>query len=256
MDRANQLGLLTPSLGVVSEVLTCPASAAPATPHVMDSTQPLPASPAVAGGGPWVHSTGTLVPRGSLLVYEASERELCDLETRSIARGVRAHEQTARHVKRSAAESAALDEFCSWLAGLGLDGFGTITFSTPYAERHRLYSLKTALEHVRHVLRGAPMHGGRSRGYLGRYVLAGEWHPSGRTVPHVHIAFETFRAEGVCRDLYRHFSNTCGRCRFEPMRDVDTATLYALKDTIKATSKDPTSLVLRLQRPRAARGKR
>lgn len=256
MSRGEQLSLM-PSVGAASAIPRSLDTAAAPTDSLRDSSHPLPAQPAGGGTGPWVHSaSGLSLPRGSVLVREATEQELVDLEVRSIVRGVRQHAQVARHVKRSAAESSALDEFCAWLAGYAIDGFGTITFSDQVAETRRIYSLRRAIEVVRLELRVAGMKNGRQRGYTGRYVLAGEWHPSGRQVPHVHIAFETFRASGVCPDLFRHFSNTFGRCRFEPMRDVDTATLYALKDTIKATSKDPDSLYLRLTRPRTSRGKR
>jgi hypothetical protein len=252
MSRAEQLVLLAPSSPSPDSGLLTPQSSLP-----MASSPSLSAQPAEGGAGAWVHSaSGLSLPRGSLVVREASEQELLDLEVASIVRGARRGAQVARHVKRSVAESNALDEFCGWLSGNAIDGFGTVTFTDQVAEKRRIYSLRRAIEVVRLELRHAGMKNGRQRGYTGRYVLAGEWHPSGRLVPHVHIAFETFRAEGVCRDLFRHFSNTFGRCRFEPMRDIDTATLYALKDTIKATSKDPDSLYLRLTRPRISRGKR
>jgi len=84
-------------------------------------------------------------------------------------------------------------------------------------------------------------------------VASGEWHRSGRKIPHVHLALESMGAVDplkVCADLFSYFSKTRGRCRFEVMREAPAATLYALKDTVKGSAHDASSLDLRLRRTR------
>jgi hypothetical protein len=110
---------------------------------------------------------------------------------------------------------------------------GVVSFSDAYAARHGIYSPKRALDDVwRGITQDARIRG--SHGFRGRFVLAAEWHRTGREVPHVHAAFEGVgNRQSLCYDFWRHFKNTRGRCRFEEMRDVDTATLYGLKDVLK-----------------------
>lgn len=208
--------------------------------------------------GLWRHSSGVLLPRGTVVTSQLDDFELEELSARSEQRGAVAGALQARRVKRSLAEENQLHAFCEWLASYELNAFGTVSFTDDYAARYGIYSLSAALRDVRRGLADCPMKRGAIKGFRGRYVLSGEWHPSGRLVPHVHLALDCMGApiEKVCGDLYRYFFRTRGRSRFEPMRDVDTATLYALKDTVKASAKDPTSVEFRLHRPRCHRGRR
>jgi hypothetical protein len=222
---------------------------------------PLPTAPSGAGGAPteeqvaaWVHSrSGLSFPRLSMLTYAATGADYEALAAGSVRRGLSAADRLqARKVRRSAAEEAALHAFCGWLAEYGLDVIGTVTFSPKYADDHGIVSLERAIDDVRRGLAQCGMRHGRKKGFQGRYVLAGEWHPSGRQVPHVHLALESrpWRTDEDVRSLWSYFFGTRGRSRFEVMRDVDRATLYGLKDTIKASQNDATSSYLRLAQPR------
>jgi hypothetical protein len=158
---------------------------------------------------------------------------------------------TGFRVKRSARDEGQLGALCEWLHSYEIDLIGTVSFSPAYAESHGIFSLKRALADVALGLREIPMVRGTIKGYRGRYVLAGEWHPSGRNVPHVHLALDSMGVadpEKVCGELFRYFFSTRGRSRFEPMRDCDSATLYGLKDTVKASEHDPDSIYLKLGR--------
>jgi hypothetical protein len=212
-------------------------------------------APAAAASLP--PASGTLAPqsmkppRGALLCYRATDAELLALQARCDARGVNHHAAVARKVKRSAADEAQLQAICEWLQEHKLDVFGTVTFRDDYADPRHIYSLPRALEDVARGLHDCPMAGGH-KGFIRPYILTGEWHPSGRKVPHVHIALHSGPrgVESVCADLFAHFSRSRGRSRFEPMRDVDSATLYALKDTVKGIAADPDSVRSRLWTPR------
>jgi hypothetical protein len=236
-------------------------------------------------------SSGVLVPIGALVTSRLSGDSLdvlrADLTASSDRRGVRAFVQDQRGKRLSAwseltplqrrkwRASSELHELCSWLAETGLDIIGSITYSDPYAaapeyhwstERgcyvnhggHGILSIDRALKDVRQGLREVPMKRGAIHGFQGKFANSGEWHPSGRIVPHVHLALDSMGApiEAVCGDLYRYFSSTRGRSRFEPMRDCDEATLYGLKDTVKASASDANALDLRLHRTRKFRGRR
>lgn len=216
------------------------------------------AQPAAAPADVWRHPSGILLPRGTVVSCQATEAELDELERRSQDRGVREHAHVARHVKRSASEERQLQEFCQWLQGHGLDILGSVTFTDEYAARHCVYSLKRAIDDVHAGLRDIRMKRGSLQGFRGKFVMAGEWHPSGREVPHVHLVLDSMGApiENVCTDLWQYFYLTRGRSRFEPMRDTSVATLYGLKDTIKSGVIDPDSMRLRLSRPRCSRGRR
>jgi hypothetical protein len=134
---------------------------------------------------------------------------------------------------------AQLQEFCEYLNGFDLDLMGTVSFSDKYAAAHRLYSLRAALLDVERGLHSVPMRNRTLRGFRGRYVLCGEWHPSGRQVPHVHLALDSMGVHDksrMCKELWSYFVGTRGRCRFEPMRDRTIATLYGMKDTIKSNA--------------------
>lgn len=201
----------------------------------------------------WIHSSGIHLPRGCVVHSEASEDDLARLARSSAARGVREHALIARnHLKRRAAETQQLQVFTEWLSCQGLDLFGAVSFTDEYAARHGIYSLSRALDDVWVGLNDVPMKRGRIKGFPGKFVLAGEWHPSGRSVPHVHLALESGSAPGdaVCNDLWRYFFHTRGRSRFEPMRDQNVATLYALKDSVKASTKDADSVRFRMWRPK------
>lgn len=205
-----------------------------------------------AGGDAWRHSSGIWLPRGSVVVDKLDSAEIDALAARSAARGAVSAALDARKVKRSESEAAQLEAFCEWLAAEGLDLFGVVSFSDDYAARYGIYSLKRGLDDVWAGLNQVPLRRGQRVGFRGKYVLAGEWHPSGRLVPHVHLALESAGCppEKVCGELYRYFYGSRGRSRFEPMRDVDTATLYALKDTVKASARDADCVRFRLWHPK------
>lgn len=199
-----------------------------------------------------------LVPTGATVLRIMDVSDLDRLKSGSERRGVQAFATAGRKVKRSARDAAQLQALCEWLHGYELDILGTVTYSEEYAERRGIRTLAAALRDVAEGLREVPMVRRSIRGYRGRYVLAGEWHPSGRKVPHVHLALDSMGvvdAEKVCGDLFRYFKSTRGRARFQPMRDATVATLYGLKDTIKASEHDPDSILLKLNRHKALRGR-
>lgn len=209
--------------------------------------------------GDWTHSSSGLVfPRGTLVTTTADDGDLNRIADGSARRGVQAFAALSRKIRRSARDESQLQALCEWLHGYQLDILGTVTYSDDYAESHGIRSLAHALADVDRGLREMWMRNHSIRGYRGRYVLAGEWHPSGRKVPHVHLALDSMGvvdSEKVCGDLFRYFKSTRGRCRFEPMRDATTATLYGLKDTIKASEHEPDTILLKLNRHRALRGR-
>lgn len=197
--------------------------------------------------GPWVHESGLHLPRGCLVTRQATEAELQALAARSAARRAAAPAAARLAPPRPAGDTAQLDGFCEWLQAEGLDVFGSVTYRDDYAERFSIFSLNRAL--------GDVWRGLHDFGFRYKFVLAGEWHPSGRRVPHVHLAMESggIPADRVCRDLYGYFLHSRGRCRFEPMRDQSVATLYALKDSVKASARDADSIRFRLWRPKRVR---
>lgn len=213
---------------------------------------------ALAAAGAWRHSlTGMMVPRGMMLTSAATPDDYGRLAEGSERRGVQAAGLLARRVKRSARDEAQLQAICEWLDGYQLDIIGSVSFSDAYAASHGVYSLSRALEDVWQGLHEIPMVRGTIRGYRGRYVLAGEWHPSGRNVPHVHLALDSMGvadSSKVCTDLWRYFYGSRGRSRFEPMRDANKSTLYGLKDTVKASEKDPDCIRLKLSRHSSLKG--
>lgn len=156
--------------------------------------------------------------------------------------------------RRPLAEEEQLQALCEWLHGHGLDLMGVVTFSDQYADSHGIYSIASAVRDVWRGLSEIRMHSGKGYkvGYPFKFVLAGEMHRTGRTVPHVHVALESHGvpAGKLCAELFTYFLFTRGRCRFEPMRDVDLATLYGLKDTVKASKSDPSAIAARLWYPR------
>jgi len=204
----------------------------------------------------WRHPSGILVPRGTVVATEQTDPDdflqaQSDWQDSSDRRGVQAHTQKARKVKRSAADTKALDALCDWLAERGLDIIGTVTFTDEYAKRHGIYNLGRGLDDVEQGLKDITLKGGSIHGFRGAYALGGEWHPSGRQVPHVHLALSSNGAvdiNEVCSDLFAYFSRTRGRSRFEQMRDVTKGSLYALKDTLKASATDPSCMRLRSKR--------
>jgi len=200
----------------------------------------------------WEYSPGVWLPRGAVVTSTLDPAALSDLEGRSLARGVRAFSEPRAQVKRSALETDSLEAFAAWLSTHSLDVLGTVTFRDEYAAAHGLRSLSRALADVERQLRRVTMRKGQRIGFLGRYVLCGEWHPSGRNVPHVHAVFDSCGepVEAVCSELYHHFYTYCGRSRFEPMRDQTQATLYGLKDTVKSASIENGGLAMRLGRQR------
>jgi len=201
----------------------------------------------------WLHAaSGLLLPRGTVVKSELSADELAELEARSDLRDVQSWYNRSRNIKRTRQDETQLHALCEWFSTRNLNILGTVTFSDDYAASHNIYSLSRALTDVWNGLTEMTLNKGKIRGFRGRFLLSGEWHPSGRHVPHVHLVLDSRGApiESVCSDLWRYFYHTRGRSKFEPIRDVDTATLYALKDTIKASAHDPECLRMRLTRPK------
>jgi len=100
--------------------------------------------------GPWMHSSsGIAYPRGSMLVYLASDEDYVRLEDGSERRGAREADRLSTHVRRSLAHQQQLEAFCAWLAGYAFDILGTVTYSDEYAERYNILSMKAAIRDVR-----------------------------------------------------------------------------------------------------------
>lgn len=196
--------------------------------------------------GVWRHSSGVLLPRGAVVTRTMDPDELAAFNDRCSAQA-EPQAACAGRVRRSVASASQLDAFCEWLQANGLDIFGTVTYRDEYANRYGVYSLKRGLDDV--------WAGLTHLGFRYKFVLAGEWHPSGRQVPHVHLALESAGQpiDKMCSDLYRYFFDSRGRSRFEPMRDQNVATLYALKDSVKASARDADSMRFRLWRPKRVR---
>lgn len=211
-------------------------------------SDPLPTRPPGRGGstdaGVWV---GERFMPGAYLLSALDDEKRAALALGSERRGAIADNRLARGVRRSAADERQLQTFCEWLSRYGLDILGTVTYREEYASRYGIFSLSRALQDVERGLREVTLRHGAGQGFRGRYVLCGEWHPSGRVVPHVHLALESRGGvKNDCTDLFLYFLSTRGRSRFEPMRDQTVATLYGLKDTIKASHHDADCVRLRL----------
>ena len=198
----------------------------------------------VGGGGPrndglWRHD-GVVVPWGSVAVSHLTDEDLERLDAGRVRRGLGNRPQP----RRSASDEERLQALCEWLHDHGLNTIGVVTFSDEYAARHSIYSLNRALDDV-----WAGMVQAR---FPWKFVLAGEFHRTGRTVPHVHVALEIppHAQPRVCSELWRYFFATRGRSRFEPMRDVNAATLYGLKDTVKDAAADTSTTRFRLWHPK------
>lgn len=214
--------------------------------------------------GPWVHSSGASLARGTVVRYNATQVELDALDMVHDQRVAWAKGHKPQHLPDSEGNPCAcprcvkLHATCEWLSGYGLDVLGTVTFSDDYAERFGIHSLQSAMRDVRRGLAQVPMKRNTRKGFPFCYVLTGEWHPSGRQVPHVHVALESgsMPVDRVCTELWTYFFATRGRSRFEPMRDTSRATLYGLKDTIKSAELDANWCVTRLHHPRVGRSRR
>lgn len=179
---------------------------------------------------------------GAVASRKLTDADLERLDAASARRGVRGHTSP----KRLLAEENLLQAHCEWLhQEHHLNLIGVVTFSDQNAASRGIYTLDRALDDV---WRGLTI----GMRYPWKFVLAGEHHRTGRTVPHVHLALEAppHATERVCRDLWHYFLNTSGRSKFEPMRDVTAATLYGLKDTVKSTKEDSSSLRMRLWHPK------
>lgn len=199
-----------------------------------------------AANGLWLND-GVWVPRGAVAVSIATEEDLDRIAAGSRRRGGVGSPNVPRPLK----DSQSLEALCEWLHGHGLTAMGVVTFTDEYADRFGIHSLDRALDDVWQGLQNVPMLNGR-RGFPWKFVMAGEMHRTGRSVPHVHLALEIpDRAmEGACGELWRYFYGSRGRSRFEPMRDVNAATLYGLKDAVKAVKEDPAALRYHLWRRR------
>lgn len=206
-------------------------------------------------GGPGAADTDKVLAtfRGAVAVSQATQADLDRLDAGHARRGLGPRPQP----RRPAHEEAQLQALCEWLNGHGLNTIGVVTFSDDYASRHGVFSIRRGVQDVWDGLyRGIPM--GEKFGYPWKFVLAGENHRTGRLVPHVHLALEVpdhCDQSQVCYRLWDYFFRTRGRSRFEPMRDVDTATLYGLKDTVKQSSNDPHAFAARLWHPHRRSGR-
>jgi len=191
------------------------------------------ASEAASASPEW-HYQGVVLPRGGIVSGVLSESELCELEARAQLRRAAALDRCS--VSRPSLSASVLSALCEWCSAHGLNAMGTVTFSDSYASARGIYSLSRALSDVDSGFsQEVPLRG--SHGVKTRYVLSGEWHRTGREVPHVHLAFETAgNPETFLSALDLFFSSTRGRCRFELMRDSNVATLYGLKDVLKEGS--------------------
>lgn len=196
--------------------------------------------------------------RGAVMTRPLTDEDLERLDAGSTRRGVKGHTSP-----RPLADEQQLQAYCEWLHGHGLNIMGVVTFTDRYADLHGLRNRPDrALDAVWHGLTHARLKFGTDShkprgGYPWKFVLAAEWHKTGRDVPHVHLALESrfHDPERVCDALFAYCFGTFGRSRFEPMRDTSAATLYGLKDTVKVCKEDPSMLRLRLWHP-GARGAR
>jgi len=211
-----------------------------------------PAGERPAGRGGLAHEVLRRFP-GAVILSELTDEQREQLQRDSDRRGFLEYFAQSKRIPRSRQDRGELQALCEWLHSRELDTIGAVTFSDAYAAKHNIYSLSRAMDDVAQALRVVPMKLGTITGFRGRYVLCGEWHPSGRLVPHVHLALDSMGVhnhELLCSELWRYFYRTRGRARFEPMRDVTTATLYGLKDTMKATRRDADAIRFRLCRHR------
>lgn len=208
-----------------------------------------------SAGNLWCHD-GNWLPRGTIALSQVTDDDLARLDAGSIRRRGTAF-MDSPPTPRPVADEQQLQALCEWLHGHGLDLMGVVTFSDDYADRYGIHSLKRAMQDVWRGLHDIPMGKGDNVrcGYPWKFVLAGEHHRTGRSVPHVHVALESHGApvSKLCFELYDYFYRTRGRARFEPMRDVDSATLYGLKDSVKASKHDPDAFAARLWHPRRRR---
>jgi hypothetical protein len=206
----------------------------------------------------WHHSeSGLVLPAGSTVIRQATPEYLDWIERRSDRRGVRVYEKDRGKVRRSAADSLALDELCIWLNHYQFDIFFSVTFSDAYAKRQygkdlSVYSLRGAVLDVLRGLNDLPTKTAWP-GFTGRLVLAAEM--TDRNTPHVHgvlascgMDVDWLLGTDSPKDgaLWQHFHETRGRCRFELIRDQDEATLYAFKDTLKRSA-EAEALLIRLR---------
>jgi hypothetical protein len=167
-----------------------------------------------------------------MVIETLTAEELEELQDRIDLRALRANDLAARRIRRNDHDTRVLDTMCQWFAEKKLTIKGEVTFTDEYAKRRGIFSLSRALDDVWEGMREVPLRG--RAGFLGKFVEAGEWHPSGRNIPHVHMAIELLgNEEALCHALWRYFKRTRGRCRFEPMRDVTDGSMYALKDVLK-----------------------
>ena len=212
-----------------------------------------PASEAAAGHP----GTAAFLARECVRVDTLTEWELEDLQARCDARGVRQWDALARGtLKRSVQDAQSLDELCKWIRLSNLDILATFTFTDETARKRGVHTLQRAIRDVCGSLKRVNLGSQYKPGFQNRFVLAGEWHPSGRSIPHVHGLFESggIDSQRLCQRLFEYFHHSTGRCRFEPMRDVNEATLYGLKDTLKLAN-DTGAVFYRLQRPRCNRNR-
>jgi hypothetical protein len=171
-----------------------------------------------------------IVREAAVLVVPLSDEKLADLQESSDRRGYQDFNVPGKRPARTAQEKAVLNASCAWMAEHEMDVFGVVTFAPKYAEKRALYTFGRALDDV--------AAGFKEVDFGGKFALAAEWHRTAREVPHVHLVLRsgTESEHGMKRltdKLYAYFFNTRGRSRFEPMRDLDDASFYSLKDTFK-----------------------
>jgi len=153
----------------------------------------------------------------------------------------------AAAVRRPEWSTKYLQDFCELLRAHGFNAMGTATFSDKVAYRRYILSPLKAVQVVAHAItKETPYRG--SLGFHGKLFITPEWHRTGRQVPHIHFALKTTGNPDTCTKLIRsNLSNTFGRSTCEVMRDVQSGTLYGLKDTLKETAFYPNAYYLSLR---------
>lgn len=198
---------------------------------------------------------GVSLPRGAVVQSTVDAEYLASLGERATARSGLPERPGAR-VRRAENDALFLQGLCEWVQGHGLNAVFTVTFSDEYARKRGIYSPRRALQDVREGISREVPYGTRSMGFRGKYILAAEWHRTGREVPHVHGLLKTTTQDPqLGLDIInRYMSNTRGRCRFELIRDYDPATLYAFKDVLKEDRSSAQGFFFHLT-DRATRGR-
>lgn len=190
---------------------------------------------------------GVWLPRGAVVASAVDEHTLRRLELAAQATAARSLGCAASPPRRPQCDSEYLQAFCELLRDHGFNAMGTATFTDKVAARRFVYSPLKAVQVVAQSIRKeTPFRG--SLGFRGKLFVTPEWHRTGRNVPHLHFALKTTgNPETCCELIRRHLTNTLGWSTCQVMNDVDRATLYGLKDTLKETAFYPNAYFLCLR---------